>query len=224
MLRPRKKIARKKVKEDKLVTTYLKLLDYYEMYQKYILGGVAAMVVIILLVVMVSRNRQAAELQASGKLAAARLQLSNMNLTAAADSLEKLVTQYAGTNSAGVGSFYLANTYFLQKKTELAQKYFEEYLSDYGSDPMLSSSAMAGLAACYEEKKDYKKAAALYEDAVEKYPSVFNAAEKLMNAARCQGLAGNREEARRIYQIVIEKYPNSGLKNDAEIYLAELNA
>ncbi|MBN2093680.1 tetratricopeptide repeat protein [candidate division KSB1 bacterium] len=224
MLRPRKKFARKKVKEDKLVTTYLKIMDYYEMYQKYILGGVAAIIVIILLVVMVSSNRREAEIKASGELAAARMQLSNMNLDAAADSLEKLVTRYDGTNSAGVGSFYLANTYFLQKKTELAQKYFEEYLSDYASDPMLSSSALAGLAACHEEKKDYKKAAELYEDAVEKYPSVFNAAEKLMNAARCYNLAGNKENAKRIYQKVIDKYANSGLKNDAEIYLAELNA
>lgn len=224
MLRPRKKVARKTVKEDKLVTTYLRLLDYYELYQKYILGGITALIVIVLLIVVVSRNQRDAEKKASEELAAARMQLSNMNLNAAADSLEKLVSRYDGTNSAGIGCFYLANTYFLQKKTELAQKYFEEYLDDYETDPMLSSSAMAGLAACYEENKDYKKAAELYEDAVNNYKSVFNAAEKLMNAARCYGLAGNKENAKRIYQLVIEKYPNSGLKNDAEIYLSELNA
>lgn len=223
MLRPRKKLARKKVKEDKLVTTYLKLLDYYEMYQKYILGGLAAIIVVILLIFMVSSNRREAEKKASGALAAARMELSKMNLNAAADSLEKLVNRYDGTNSAGLGCFYLANTYFLQKKMELAQKYFEEYLDNYASDQMLSSSALAGLAACYEEKKDYKKAAELYESSVKKYPAVFNASEKLMNAARCYNLAGNKENAKRIYQTVIDKYPNSGLKNDAEIYLAELN-
>jgi TolA-binding protein len=224
MLRPRKKHAHKKVKEDKLVTTYHRLLDYYEMYQKYLLGGVAVIIIVILLVFMVSSNRRETEKKASGALAAARMELSNMNLGAAADSLEKLVSRYDGTNSAGVGCFYLANTYFLQKKSELAQKYFEEYLDDYASDPMLSSSALAGLAACYEDKKDYKKAAELYEEAVAKYPSVFNASEKLMNAARCYNLAGNKENAKRIYQMIIEKYPNSGLKNEAEINMAELNA
>ena len=223
MLKPRTRLTKKKLKEDKLVTAYFKAIDYYQLYQKYILGGVGALVILILLIVFVSQTREANELKASGDLAGARAELARMNFPSAIDSLQKTIIRYEGTRSAGDATFYLANTYFFQKQFDLAQKYYEEYLDSYGGDSNITYSAMVGVAACVEENKEFKAAAEMYEKAATKYDEVFNAAEGLMNAGRCYIAAGLKENAKKAYQLVLEKYPNSGYKNNAELNLAELD-
>lgn len=223
MLKPRTRLTKKKLKEDKLVTAYFKAIDYYQLYQKYILGGVGALVILILLIVYISQTREANELKASGDLSAARAQLARMNYPAAIDSLQKIIVRYEGTRSAGDATFYLANTYFQRQEFDLAEKYYQDYLDSYSGDPIISYSAMAGVAACLEEKEEYKAAADMYEKAASKYDKVFSAAEGLMSAGRCYDAAGIKEKAKEMYQLVVEKYPNSGYKKDAELNLAELD-
>lgn len=223
MLKPRTRITKKKLKEDKLVTAYFKAVDYYQLYQKYILGGVGALVILIVMIIFISQARKSDELKASSKLAAARAELARMNFPAGIDSLQKIIAQYDGTKNAGDATFYLANTYFLQKQVDLAQKYFEEYVNSYGGESNTTYSAMAGVAACLEEKQEFKAAAEMYEKAAAKYDDVFNAPEGLLSAGRCYKAAGLKEKAKKVYQQVLEKYPNSGVKNDAELNLAELD-
>jgi len=224
MLKPRKRLTKRQVKEDKLITIYFQVVEFYKQYQNYILGALGVVVIVILLSAYISNTRAQKEQKASATLATARLELANMNIDVAIDSLERLVTEYDGTKSAGTGCFYLANSYFLKKNYDSAQKYYEKYLSSYEDNLILASSAMSGVAACFEEKEEYRQAAEMYQKTVRKYPNVFNVAEKLMNAARCYRLAGVKEEARTIYQQIIDEYPNSGFKNDADIYLSQLNS
>lgn len=223
MLKPKTRLTKKKLKEDKLVTTYFQAIDFYQKYQKQIIIGASALLLTILLVVFYTNQKEAKEKQASAHLAAARFELAKMNYDIAIDSLEQIVEQYNGSKSTGIACFYLASTYFQQKNYESAQKYFEEFLDSYASTPTLSSSSMSGIASCLEIKKEYKKAAEMYEEAVKKYPDVFNASEHLMNAARCYRLSGDKENARRTYERIVQDFPNSGFKNDAEFYLAQLD-
>lgn len=223
MLKPRTRLTKKKIKEDKLVTAYFKAIDYYQLYQKYILGGLGALVLLIVLIIFISQTRKANELNASGELAAARAELARMNFPAGIDSLQKIIVRYDGTRSAGDATFYLANTYFLQKQFDLAQKYFNEYLDSYSGDENTRYSAMVGLAACFEEKEDFKAAAEMYEKAANKHDAVFNAAEGLLSAGRCYLAAGLKEKARTVLQRLLEKYPESAFKNEAELKLAELD-
>lgn len=222
MLKPKSRLSKKKIKEDKLVTFYFNAIEYYNKYQNYILGGLAAVVVLVLVSVYFSNMQTEKEGKASGKLAVARMHLSQMNTKVAIDTLEAVISEFSGTNSAGVACFYLANTYFQQQNTESAQIYYQKYLDDYDDDALISSSSLAGVAACLEQKKEYKEAAKLYEKSTQKYPQVFDSADKLMSAARCYRLAGIKENAKKIYEQVIEEYPNSGYKNDAELFLAQL--
>lgn len=224
MLRPKKSLTKLKPKDDKLVTVYLKAVDFFQLYKNYLIGGVVVIVIVVALTSFISRRRHASELIASGRLAAARFQLSNMNMTAAVDSLERLINEHDGTPSAGIATFYLANAHFTMKKFDLAQKYYELYLADYAADPMLGSASMTGLAACYEEKQEFQKAGELYEKATGKYPQVFNISGKLMDAARCYRLGGSKDKARKIYNLILEKYSDSSYKNEAELFLAELNS
>ena len=44
-----------------------------------------------------------------------------------------------------------------------------------------------------------------------------------MNAARCYALENRFADAKNCYEKVIEQYPKSDLKSDAELFLAKLN-
>ncbi|MCK5740467.1 tetratricopeptide repeat protein [bacterium] len=223
MQKPKKRIHKPKQQDDKIVATFLKVRDFYEQYQRYIIIGMIALVVVVASSFYISNTNQQKEHAASADLAAARLELASMNTAAAIDSLEGVVLDYDGTKSAGLACFYLANAYLNIKNYDSAEGYFDKYLDDYKGDPMLTSSAMSGLATCAEATSDFAKAAKLFKKSADKYGTVSNTARKLMDAARCYRKAGKTDDARKIYERLIEEYPDSGFINDAEQFLAELN-
>ena len=49
MLNPKKKISKRELKEDALITTYAKSMSFYEEYRKYITIGLAALAGVIIL-------------------------------------------------------------------------------------------------------------------------------------------------------------------------------
>ena len=57
MLRPKKKISRRDLKEDALVSTYVKLTSFYETNKRAISIGVTAVVVAVFAVVIFMKNR-----------------------------------------------------------------------------------------------------------------------------------------------------------------------
>jgi len=224
MLKPQRRLTKRKLKEDKLVTIYFKTVDFVRENQNRLLGAVTAIFVIILIIFWSSKISSSKETRAANALARAEIKMNEGQYNAAIDSLQLLIDSEDGAKSTGIGVFYLANLYFQNENFELAQTYYEKYLDDYQDNETFSSSALAGIGSCLEGQGEYKKAAEMDEKAVEKYSNIFDNANKLMNAARCYVLAGNKEKARAIYKRIIEEYPNSGYKNDAEISLAQIDA
>ncbi len=222
MLRPRKKLIKKHIKEDKLVTSYFKAMDYVEQNSKMLLIAAAVVLAVMVISILYFRSKKNAEMRASVELTKAQIELSKNNVDTAIDMLKSLADNYSGTQNAGKGVFYLANIYFERQNTEEASNYFQKYLNDYSDDSILTSSAYSGVAACYERKEELLKAAGFYLKGAEKYPKHFEAPEQLMKAARCYKLANNKLEARKLYQKVIDDYPQSQQKANAELYLSEL--
>jgi TolA-binding protein len=85
-------------------------------------------------------------------------------------------------------------------------------------------SALAGIAACQEEKGYFSIAAETYKEAAEKYEDGFMAPQNLYDSARCFSLAGKTQEASGMLSKLIKNYSNSQIRNEAEIFLAELNS
>jgi TolA-binding protein len=181
-------------------------------------GGVA---VIIGVIIFFNYLKGQDEQNASEKLAQARVEYNKQSYTAAIPILEKLVSDYGGTKSAGLATIYLANAYMQAKDYANAEKYYQKYLDDVDNDPILSVSAAFGLAASHEERGDFAKAAKLYEEAAQQYDDSYRAPQLLMNAARCFKQAGQAEGARRTLQRLLDKYPKSGLVEEAKQLMAE---
>lgn len=227
MLKPQKKLRRldkKQMKEDKLVTFWFNAMEWIEQYQQYILGGVAAIVLIIVGAYFYKNHKAGQEQRASVMFANAKRLYDSQNYDAAVDSLVRMTNEYDGTPSASVGTIYLANAFMFKKDYAVAERYYRQYLDDYGDDPILSAAAAAGVAASYDERGDFAKAAELYEKTAKDFPESYRAPQLLMDAARCYRFAEKHEAALKTLAQLLEKYPKSRFVEEAKLLQAELKS
>lgn len=224
MLRPRKRITRKQIKQDKLVTIALKASDFVNRNSKYLIASVFAVAFIAFAVFVFVRSKKEAEEKAALKLAQVEVQYNQENYDAVIELTKEIVDKYKGTNSAGIATFYLANSYFFKKDYDNAKKYYSKYMDDYNADDLLSSSSLSGIGACLEQKGKYQEAAQYYEKAAKRYPTSFQAPQNYLNAGRCYLLAGAKDKAMKILQSLVDDYQNARVKTEAELYLAQYRA
>ena len=222
MLKPRKRITRKKLKEDKLVTFYQNAQIWLEEYSKYVIGGVAAVIIVVVAVMMYNNSQQNAEKEASVKLSQAIKSYERGDYQTATSLLSNLVEENGSTRSGKMGRLYLANSLFQTQDYAGAEQNYRKFISTFKGDRHILSSAAAGVAACYEEKKEFETGAKEYENVVNKYSDSIFAPRYLMRAARCYELATKTDKAKEIYARVIEKYPDSEEKGDALMLTAML--
>jgi tetratricopeptide (TPR) repeat protein len=222
MLHPRKKIKKQEIKEDKLVTLYFQAQRWLSRFSKYIqIGGIVVAALVVLAVLMVRSKRQA-EAAAAGKLGTVIPSLYAGGAQQAIPELEKIVTSYAGTPSAGTAAFYLANSYFAMGNFTQAEKYYRLIIDKYTQNRWFIASSLSGQAACLEARNEWLQAAALYEKAARSHADLFSAPFYLKDAGRCYMLANNKTKAREVYQIVLEKFPESSPAQEIQVAIESL--
>lgn len=223
MLKPRKRLTKKQIKEDKFVTFYFKAQNFISQNSRYFTWGLVGIPVVIFASFILSNIQQEKEQSANIELSKARIDYFAENYESAISTLNNLAENYGGTKSGKKGLYYLANAHFMSQNFDEAEQYFRQFL-DQSSDLDLMVSALAGIAACQEEKGYFSIAAETYKEAAEKYEDGFMAPQNLYDSARCFSLSGKTQEATGMLSKLIEKYANSQIKNEAEIFLAELNS
>lgn len=223
MLKPRKRIKRREIKEDKFLTFVARATDFFTTYSRQIAMGIFGVLVVVVISYMVVKSKKEADVAASGRLIRAVAEFNNQNYDRAVPILQGIVEQFDGTRSAGIAAYYLAVSYYNQHNIEEAKKYFELYLDEYGGDPMLESAAYAGLASCYSETGDKKTAAEYYLKAAEKSPSASTAASYLFSAAQSFRETGEIQTAQEILNQILREYENTPVKADAQMVLAEIS-
>ncbi len=229
MLRAQKKISKRVIKEDTLVTTYFKAQTWYDENKKRIstIGGVVLVAVLALW--FYSNNMRANNERATTDLAKVFSFYDNGQYLIAINGiperniagLQSIVDNYGSTNAGNIAKFYLANSYYNTQEFDKALKYFDDFS---GSTSFLTNSALAGMGACYEAKGDFKNAAENYEKAALKNAEDPNAADNLTNAARNFGRAGEKDRAVELLKRVKRDYPTSTAARDVDRYIAEISA
>jgi TolA-binding protein len=222
--KPKKKLTKRQIKEDKLVTAYFKATDWLQQNVRYVLYGVGGVAAALLIAFLVIRSHRVAEARAAVELARADLLVDNGRYEEAVGILESIVEKYGGTAAARMALLDLADMHYRLGEFDLALKYFENYVKKHGGyDPLLTASALAGKAACLQGKGDYRGAAEFFVKAYEKDPKGFNAPEYLLNAAMAYERAGQLERAKALCQKVIDEFPKSNARRDAEMVLARVS-
>ena len=226
MLRPRKKITKKELKQDRLVTTYFKVVDFLRNNRKIVSGVVTGLIIAVIVVVAYLNNRRSDNLKAATDLSqvlnffngGAYQVAINGDPTHNITGLKSIVENYGGTETGEEAKVYLADCYYYLGDYDNALKYFEDY---DGSDKFLDASALAGVAEVYEVKGDYEKAAEYYGRAAARDSRNFLTPQYLVGAARNYIKIGKKDKAIDLLARVQKDFPDSPYASNLDYYMAE---
>ena len=228
MLKPKKKISKRELKQDSLLTTYMQVTGFYDQYKKQISIGITAFVVVVVALVIFLKNRADSNEQALTQLAAVHAVYDAGQYQQAIDGvpaqnirgLKEIVDNHSGTRGGDLAGFYLADAYFQLGKYAEALEAFE---SCGASEALVESSRLAGIAASHEALGQFADAARYFEKAAGEDVTEGTAAENLNNAARNFALAGDKERAVDILKRIKKSYPTTTYGREADRFIAQLS-
>ncbi len=229
MLKPQKKISRREIKEDKLITTYFNMRGWLEKNTKivsYVAFGLIAAAVIIFLW---SKNRADSNEKATAMLAKVTPYYDQGNYDLALNGvpregtqgLQAIVDEHGSTDAGQIAKLYLANSYYALKNYDKALEYYDDISV---SDRMVTASAIAGVAACYEVKGDLNKAASYFEKAASKNMTLMQAPQNLQRSAVDYAAVGKKEKAVELLQTLKKEFPESSFAREADRFIAEYSS
>lgn len=225
MLAKKKKLSKKQIKEDKLVTSYYTVKEFYEKYQSKIFMIVGAVAIVVVAVILY-KNKTADDNRSAATELSKVLALYDSGLYKEAIDgqpgtnvigLAKIVDEYGSSDNGELAKVYTANAYYYLGQIDKALEYYDDYS---GSNDELKAAALAGQANCFENKKNYEEAAKyFYKAAVVDEENPLNAEYLLKAGINYLNLKDN-EEAKKTFELIKEKYPKSTVIGDADRYLA----
>ena len=224
MLKPRKRLTKREMKEDQFVTRVVQASAFVQQRIKELAVGVGIVLLAVVVVVSVvqygkHRAAAAADLLAEAEVA----KRSGRGLSETVELYAQVLDRYGGTPSGGQAQIGLAEAKLEAGDTEGARDAFEQYLRKHrGDDPLLSYAAWAGVGACFEDEGRYAEAAEHYEAFWERHPKSPYAPQALLESARGFELAGQSEKAREVLQRIVDQYEDAALTYQARRHLKVL--
>ncbi|MBL7190337.1 tetratricopeptide repeat protein [bacterium] len=219
-----RKITRKELKEDKLITAYYKTVSFLNKHSKNTAIALGVLIAGIVIVILVINSKKQANLLAGYDTFLAQLSYEQGYYREAADILLQTQDKYSGTHNAGEAALLMGKTYFSMGEFDSAAYYAELYINKYHKNSVSTVSAIMLQAAAKEELKDYLTAAELYMKASSKYSDIYTTPINLLDAGRCYNLAGENERAVEAYNSVLERYSDSNVIRRAQEQLARVKA
>lgn len=228
MLKPKKKLSKREMKQDTLVTSYIKVTGFYDQYKKHISIGITAVAVVIIATVIFLKNRAENNELATTQLSAIHQLYDNGQYQVAIDGavernlvgLKAIVEKYGSTASGDLARFYLADSYYQLGKFSEALEAFKDCSP---SNALLKASRYAGIGACYEALGNYKDAADNFESAAGKDATDGAIAEHLNDAARTYALAGDKSRALELLKRIKKNYPTTTAGREADRFITQLS-
>jgi tetratricopeptide (TPR) repeat protein len=228
MLTKRKKLSKREIKEDKLVTTYYKVYNYF-MENKNRLGMYAGGLAVAVLAIYFYLNNKASNNEIAGTQLGRVLAIYDAGSYLEAIEgrqgtnivgLKQIVSEHGSTNNGEIAKIYLANAYQMLGKVEEAFEYYEDY---GGSNPTFKAASIAGQAGYYAYKKDYEKAADLYLKASRISTANVLNPDYMLKAAINFIEAGKKEDAKNLLENIRKDYQTSTAFRDVDKYLTLTN-
>lgn len=224
MLTPRKKLTRKELHKDPLLEKVALVTDMAQVHSQKLTYAAIGLIALIAISYAYMTYKKDQDAESINKLVAAEQIFYSGDYKEAIRRLEKYCTEYEGTQGGGLGTFYLASSYYNTDQFDFALNYYNQYIDDYGDNSLLVVSSMAGIAACYEGQNKYEEAAQQYEKVVNQYPDFYLRGEYMMDAARCYKVLGKIDIAKQWFDKVIKELPETVYSRDAKLALDELGA
>lgn len=227
MLTKKKKLSRKEIKEDKLVSTYYKAYGYFEENRSRVLivGGILIAIALLIYFYISNRieNNKIAGIELSRVIQSydqgAYLEAIEGKEGTDNVGLKKIVEDYGSTENGEYAKIYLANSYNFLDRDDEALKYYEDY-SD--GNEIFEATALAGQAGIYETRKVYQKAADLYLKASRVLEHNVLNPDYLLKAGINYMHAGNNDKAKELFKEIKQDYKTSTAFREVDRYLAQV--
>jgi len=228
MLTKKKKLSKREIKEDKLVTTYYKVYNYFLENKNRIGMYAGGLLVVIAVIYFYINNKAENNTQAGIQLSrvidlydsGAYLEAIEGRQGTDIVGLKKVVADYGSTENGETAKIYLANSYQMLGKIEEAFKSYEDY---GGSNKIFNATALSGEAGYYAYKKDYEKAADLYLSASRVSKENVLNPEYMLKAAINYIDAGKKEDAKDLLETIKKDFTTSTAFREVDKYLTLVN-
>ena len=224
---PRHVSRKHELREDTVITFYARALDFFDRQRKLVYCIIAGIVVVVLLVVgyVLYQNRQqdrAVELLGSVVQLYEQGQYNEaLNGVEGTTGLLEIADEFGGTDAGNLAAFYAADALFRLGEYDRSLEYFRDYDPDKS---LIGASAIAGQAAIYEIKGDYKRAGDLYRRAALFFENELRSPEYLLQAGRAYEQAGAYGDAQKAYDEIVNRFPDSSVAQGIDFHLARLAA
>ena len=226
MLKPRKRITKKEMKQDQLITTYVRSVEFFRKNRRLVSGTITGLVIAVILVVIYLNNRHSDNLQAATELSqdlnlfngGAYQVAINGDPTRNITGLKSIVDNYGSSETGEEAKIYLADCYYFLGDYSNAMKYFKDY---DGGDKLLEASADAGIAEVYEISSNYEKAAEYFDRAASRDSKSFLTPQYLIGSARNDIKIGKKERAVDLLNRVKKNFADSPYATNVDYYMAE---
>jgi tetratricopeptide (TPR) repeat protein len=218
MLKPKRKITKQELKQDKLVKTTLQVKTYFEENYKQVSYVVMGVFIVFAIIILYRYFSQKSGDAANAQLGMAQIEFTNSNYERASARLLRLIQDYPGTDAAHQGMFLLANIYFQQQNYKEAKDNYSEFIDSYSGSDILLASGYAGLAACLETENNFAEAAKQYEKAGKIAKEFVESDHYNYLAGICYKKAGEIEKAKERFES-LTKDSKASVAKDAEMQL-----
>ncbi len=232
------KMTKKELKEpDALQRAGMEATSKLEGKEKYLVGGLVALVVIGLIAAIVDALSDRSEARAERALGAAMEPVGRRvaqgetaqdpNETqppfasqqakdeAVVESLTKFRAEHGGTKSATTAALPLAQAQLRLGKHDDAVKSFDQFIKDAAKDNQLRAAALEGKGYALEAKGDLDGALAAFDE-LAKLEQPFLQGMGQFHRGRILVLQNKRDEAAKVFASIPEQFPNSAAARQAQ--------
>ena len=225
MLQKKKKLSKKEIKEDKLLNFYKTAVVFFEKYKNKIFIYAGVLVVVAAAVYFYVNQKSESNEKAGLELSRIMPLYDQGSYLEAIEGkqgtniigLKKLAEEFSGSENGETAKIYLANSYAFLGNYNEAFKYYEDYS---GSIDYFESASLAGQAGYYAVQEDFEKAANLYLQASKMSKINSQNPDYLLNAGIYYLKAGDKEEAKILFNRIKEDYATSLAYREVDKYLA----
>ena len=229
MLAKKKKLSKKEIQEDKLVTTFYEAKSFYEENQTMIFSVIGGLIFVVAALLFYTSKAEENNKLASTELAKVYETYNAGLYQQAIDGkpgtqelgLLKIVDEYGGSDQGELARILLANSYFYTEQYDKALEAFDNYS---GNDDLMIASALAGKASCYEVDGKFDEAAKYFEKASKVGKYVPANPNYLLNAGINYIKVGNSSEAKSSLTRIKNDYATSSASREVDKYLAQIKS
>jgi predicted negative regulator of RcsB-dependent stress response len=206
-----KRIKRKQLKEDELVTTFNKVLRFAKKRSRELIAIATAIVLIVVIMVGI-RLVKAHNIKKESRMLGEVLKLAS-NIKENPENIQKLEDIAAKGKFSRIAYLLLANHEVESGDLEKAEAYLKK-VSDKKKD-LSYYQAQDLLAQIYIKKGDYDKAIDIYQKIAKENPQEYTMDAVLFREAEAYEKKGNIDEALALYKKIQEDYPQTYFGYDA---------